>query len=365
MQLHRLASSLAALVLATSPALAGDFWVVDVTGGGDFTQLQAAIDHAADGDTVLIRGYYNVFESVGIQNKGISLVQEPPTTTSALNRIWVYDLAAQKQFYAAGIDAALILYDNAGHIVLESCRLHPSYDDPSVRNCADVVYYDCSLHGRYGGDDCNPYDYLDGGPSLKVSQGSKVALYHCTLEGGDGGTDHCGMGMDGCGGSGIVVRDESAVFEAGCTFSQGSPECWFFPDVDVEAGSTLTSSLAPASLFIGPTLAQEGSTVTLRVAGPPGEHVWLLTSTQGTRRFISPEVGILHQDSGPPLFLGTIPASGLLSANYTLPLLPPGSAAERFWCQALLSTPAAPSAPPAVGAERLYLSNAKGWVIQR
>ncbi len=55
------------LVLAaalTVPALGREI-VVDLNGGGDFTEIQPAIDAAEDGDTVLVRsGEYVITESI-------------------------------------------------------------------------------------------------------------------------------------------------------------------------------------------------------------------------------------------------------------------------------------------------------------
>jgi pectin methylesterase-like acyl-CoA thioesterase len=65
----------APLALALSAAALADVHVVDASGGGDFTTLQAAVNAAADGDTLLVRsGSYDGFLLTG---KGLSIVAEP------------------------------------------------------------------------------------------------------------------------------------------------------------------------------------------------------------------------------------------------------------------------------------------------
>ena len=74
------------LVLAvglTVPALGREI-VVDLNGGAEFTEIQAAIDAAADGDTVLVKpGEYVITESINFKGKPITLTSEngPEATT--------------------------------------------------------------------------------------------------------------------------------------------------------------------------------------------------------------------------------------------------------------------------------------------
>lgn len=44
------------LLLMLGPAALGAQWTVDPAGGGQFTSLQAAIDAASGGDTILVKG---------------------------------------------------------------------------------------------------------------------------------------------------------------------------------------------------------------------------------------------------------------------------------------------------------------------
>src|SRR6187402_1540088 len=62
------------LSLLLASAARADVFVVDASGGGDFTTLQAAVNAAADGDTLLVRtGSYAGFLLTG---KGLSIVAE-------------------------------------------------------------------------------------------------------------------------------------------------------------------------------------------------------------------------------------------------------------------------------------------------
>ena len=70
------ATALAALLLTTFAH--ADVWIVDATGGGDFRDLQAAVDAAGDGDTLVVRdGVYSTFFAI---DKGLRVVAERGAT---------------------------------------------------------------------------------------------------------------------------------------------------------------------------------------------------------------------------------------------------------------------------------------------
>ncbi|MHC5065102.1 MAG: hypothetical protein ACYTG5_14140, partial [Planctomycetota bacterium] len=64
------------LVLALSPGLCaqGDI-IVDAAGGGDYTEIQAAVDAAPVGATIRVR--HGIYPAVSI-SKGVRLLGDPP-----------------------------------------------------------------------------------------------------------------------------------------------------------------------------------------------------------------------------------------------------------------------------------------------
>jgi hypothetical protein len=79
MHLH---ASLVSFLLATA-AFGQGTWVVADDGSGDFTDLQAAIDAAADGDHVLVRS--GTFPQILIDGKGLTIVAEGAAGITALS----------------------------------------------------------------------------------------------------------------------------------------------------------------------------------------------------------------------------------------------------------------------------------------
>jgi hypothetical protein len=96
-------STSAALALA-APALAqGQLWVVDDGGGAgvDFTDVQPAVDAAAEGDTILIRpGNYTW---VTIDAKSLVLIGEIATGTAYVDSLTVRNLAADQAVALRGL----------------------------------------------------------------------------------------------------------------------------------------------------------------------------------------------------------------------------------------------------------------------
>ena len=67
---------LAASFLAVSPAFAADVHTVAPTpGAADFTTIQAAVDAALDGDTVLVRSATS-YAAFTLDGKGLSIVAD-------------------------------------------------------------------------------------------------------------------------------------------------------------------------------------------------------------------------------------------------------------------------------------------------
>ena len=71
---------LAAVAAAAVPPQ-GQLWIVDKAGGGDFTEIQAAVDFASDGDTIRVvpetlPGV--TYSDVVIDGKGLVLLGENP-----------------------------------------------------------------------------------------------------------------------------------------------------------------------------------------------------------------------------------------------------------------------------------------------
>lgn len=146
--------ALALLAVAGSSFARADVWVVDIQAGPghDFTQLQAAVDAAADGDLILVRdGTY--LAPLDILGRSLSIGAEAGaqpqllSNTAAPLRIAQTPVGGSLILRGLGVQD-LVLEDNAGTVWIE----------------------DCDLSGR---------------PALAVANSARVLLVRDTITGGD------------------------------------------------------------------------------------------------------------------------------------------------------------------------------------
>ncbi len=216
---------LSAAALA-SIALAGNVHTVGGT-GGDYPDIQSAVDASADGDVVLVRsGNYPGFL---IDGKSISVVADTNDEVALLSSVNVGNIGAGQTVVLAGLHvialpaqtyACFSAYASSGSVRLQSCRLgEPTMlrgQGASFTQCGDVALVGCILRG------CDGYDPIyGGGPggAALSAQGGRTALYDCTLVGGRGQDGYDGSGaFGGDGGDGCDLSLNASLFASGTTF---------------------------------------------------------------------------------------------------------------------------------------------------
>lgn len=216
------------LGLALPAAGAGDVLVVDAAGGSPYATIQAAVDAAVDGDTVLVKpGSYAAFT---VTQKDLSLVGDGSPLPIVTGESRVLNLFTNQAVLLAGLDLrgvklngapfpALTIADTLGAVRIEDCLVQGAnglwcpgsgLGCPSpwpaggvaavVSRAADVTFARCVIQGGRGLDDHigqnNP-----GGDGL-VIEGARVSLYASDVRGGRGGGHSGSPGFLADGGNG-------------------------------------------------------------------------------------------------------------------------------------------------------------------
>ena len=228
-----------AILIFTTLAHAGGVRIVDSPQLDPFTSIQAAVDAATDGDTLLVgSGEYGPF---AIDGKSVSIVAMPGAIVEVLGTIEVRNLPATGRVLISGLASTgdvkwptskvgLRVAANDGHVRLQSCifRGGEGFEDNDdsgsgghgarVANSPQVVFTDCQLLGGGGyGQGSNWVNSPAGDGGDGLSCGAKVALYGCLAVGGKGG-DTGSWGGDGGSGSSLAA---GILFASGCTFQGG------------------------------------------------------------------------------------------------------------------------------------------------
>jgi len=382
---------------STRPLLA-DVLVVDASGAGDFTDLQPAVDFAADGDTLLVKtGTYGHFR---LDAKGLVVLAEAGATVTIQELVTdtsISNLGKGQMVLLSGLvfrglgehADGLCLWRNTGPVRVQSCTLlggdaleYPEGDGGNgayVCECPDVAFTDCTIRGGHGSDDgddpCFGCQLGSGGYGMWMDR-STVTVNRCTITGGDGGSSPSwgGDGGDGghgaaldnsnyvavdsrfqggdggdssdvfpvCGrgGAGLWVEPTSVVHELACSFAGGKAgstfggECADGQDV---VGS-VTSLSGPARAMLTERVVREGQTYDLAFHGAPRDAVYLASSPATLYRFL-PSLRGVHllapiQPSSRAR-TGTIPGSGAFSITVTQPDLRPGEQSRIVHTQAI------------------------------
>jgi hypothetical protein len=225
--MHCLRLSAAFLLSALSASSASADVFIDGQ-PGSYTTLQAAVDAALDGDTLLIEP--GLYATAVIDGKGLALQalgNGPPSFTWVRGAIQVRNLPAGSVFSMSDLKVgwfnatpkpaevdALRLLDCQGHVRVQRCQLEGSVHKvwfPSMTltrgaalradNCPRVAVSACHLRGgavgNLGGE------LIQNGADGLTSNQSLVALYDSEVFGGEG--SHETQPDGGAGGPGVRV----------------------------------------------------------------------------------------------------------------------------------------------------------------
>jgi hypothetical protein len=246
-------AGLAFLVLGASAR--SEVLVVSSSGGGQFTNLQSAVNAAQEGDTLLVKpGAYSSFT---IDGESLTVAADTGGPVTVYGSVVVRDLSAAQQVVLSGLvvtgatttsmadapGAGLVVTGNAGAVRVESCRFEGAIgygDGWSVdaqdcctqdhhhwgwegaildANSGGVAFVGCTFVGGRGSD-AQLYCYCgEGGPggdALRLS-GGLAALYDCDLVGGRGGSNGWAGGPGGAG-IRLLASTLCGVFASGSTF---------------------------------------------------------------------------------------------------------------------------------------------------
>ena len=272
---------LAWLLLTAVPAFA-DVLIVDATGSGDFTDLQPAVDAAADGDTILVRtGTYLGF---AVSQKSLTVVAEPGAAVDVARSVRVRKLTAGQTVVVIGlrvrgkaqgpnIRPGAVLLDDQGAVRFEECVLigvdkgpffasNPAGVGAHLEAAQDVVFSNCTIRGGQLIGCCAPsfcscltcgYDQFMG-PNPRgggiLATTSRLAVFDTLSFGGHGEHD---VALDASSGGDAATLIDSELFVQGSLLAGG--------DGGDSAGiSTATGGNGGAGLALSGPL---GSTATL------------------------------------------------------------------------------------------------------
>jgi hypothetical protein len=168
------AAALSGLLATTSFA---NVLVVDASGGGSYTQIQAAVDAAVDGDTVLVES--GSYLSFVVSAKSVSIVGDTGSDVHVVGAIRVRDLAAGQTLVLENLKAAgaagdsisvygLYLKSNLGHIRVEACdfvggaSFTTGFDAIRIESSSDVALTRTTSRGGSGSKGSAPGNNLSG-----------------------------------------------------------------------------------------------------------------------------------------------------------------------------------------------------------
>lgn len=373
-------------LLACSVALGqGQLWVVDKAGGpgADFTEIQPAIDAAADGDTILVHG--GSYGAITIDGKGLTLVADSGAfaTTGA---VVVRNLAAGSDVVVRALQLKEALLEaNAGTVLLEAIDIGVPFlcgeftssggKGLTVNACPDVVV----VRGRFLPSGANPGI---------AAANSGLHLYDCDVQGGRPGGFVAAVGSDGvsltdtflfasggrfiggCGGFGAGLTSSGgdggvALRRIGGAVPQllgteligGHGECCADFPFCGSCGATGAKSVGgyalvagfPRSYILASPAAGGGSTA-LNYDGQPGDLVFSVIALASAPLFV-PELAGTIVPAIPPIVVvhGPSDGGGALALSVPLPVVPSGVALP-IWAQgaALSAVGAAVLAAPTV-----------------
>jgi hypothetical protein len=393
--IHVLASVMALIAAAASGQ--GTVLTVDAV-AGPYTTIQAAIDAAVDGDTVLLKaGIYQGFDVVG---KSLTITGEAGQIADIHATFSIAYLAANQWVVLRGIKATVLftpgfltppprIVNNTGPVWIEDCNIVDSNlgttfsgyqgHGVTVENCASVVFARCSLTGSPG---------LPNGEGIHAVS-STLSLHDCTVRGADSP-----VSIQPLVGGHAFTQTDGFVFASGTSFTAGkgsngvaisSPG---FPTICHNGGdggnAIMLLGTAPAAHLLDcvltpgiggsahtqygcvygspgqPTVIQAGSLTTLAGAArhysatgpvrggqpatftfqaPAGDVVWLAVAFQPGHLFFPTLAGTLL--IGPPFLfgqLGVVPPSGSLAFPVTVPDPGPGPTGVTYFSQAVFAS---------------------------
>jgi hypothetical protein len=213
--------------------------VLVVDASGPYTQIQPAVDAAVDGDTILVKS--GAYAGFTVSNKSVSVVGDTGANVFVKEGVNVVALSSTRYAVLAGLLIspepgsqspdlpALSVQDDAGSVRIEACTIQGTPQtilrtsgSPGVllSHSTDVSFSGCTIHGGHGAGGAST-DQPGGRGGIAVgAQSSRVAMYDCTLDGGDGGHGYQSNGYDdsgdgGRGGAGYTFVDDGFAFASG------------------------------------------------------------------------------------------------------------------------------------------------------
>lgn len=351
--------------------------------GGDFASIQAAVNAAVDGDTIVVRA--GTFAGFTIQGKSLAVagdgdvVVTQPIVVRALAAAQSCSLSGLRNSAASGGGLRVELVEGAVRVVQCELRAGVSWGEglaaaSITSSSGNVAFAHCTLVGGAAGV---PYDDFDpgffGGVGLLVV-GGRAAVHDSTITGGRGGdatysaagrggsaiefrpSSFAGSGlfvcgstltggrggdsyedtqaeftMPGDGGVGVWLHAGNVAQVRDCVVAGGAPGVGIFciPPWPPSAGPATFGAgafytlLAPRVVLEAPSLVREGSTANLRVRGIAGETAYLDWGRAPSFQPLPSAGGIKLVSTPVPSrvqILGTIPASGELDVALDFPL---------------------------------------------
>ena len=233
----------------------GDILTVDDSGGMNFTDIQAAVNAATDGDTILVfEGSYAGFL---VDGKALNVFAETNNVVNVTSTVQISNLVEPKRLVLSDLritatsvypqsPAALAMNVNTGSVRIQKCTLAGGagtlvFDDEGepfgsggigadLFFCTDVAFTACTILGGNGAGITTGYSFQSGGVGGKgvFARISAVALYDCLIRGGNGGDS---VGMNGGNGGDGYHAPTGGFFSSGTAFrgGDGGSETDFVP----------------------------------------------------------------------------------------------------------------------------------------